>query len=127
MLFTSAAAKLAVLAEPAPAPTEEHNPILPIWQEVVVGLVAFALLCFVLMKYVFPRMEQMFADRVEAIEGGIRKAEEMQAEAAASLQQYRAQLAQARTEAAQIRDEAHADAVAIRDDILVKAREEADR
>jgi F-type H+-transporting ATPase subunit b len=106
---------------------DEHNPILPIWQEIVVGMVAFALLCVVLMKFVFPRMEATFAARVEAIEGGIRKAEEAQAEANQLLEQYKAQLAEARTEAARIRDEAHADAVGIRDDILTKAREESDR
>ena len=106
---------------------DEPNPIMPIPQELIVGLVAFALLCVVLMKFVFPRMEATFAARVEAIEGGIRKAEEAQAEAHSLLEQYRAQLAEARTEAARIRDEAHADAVGIRDDILAKAREESDR
>ncbi len=44
----------------------EHNPVLPIWQEMVVGAIAFGLLCYVLLKYVFPRMEQTFQARVEA-------------------------------------------------------------
>ncbi len=103
------------------------NPVLPIWQELVVGLIAFALLCYVLMKYVFPRMEATFQARVEAIEGGIRRAEERQAEANALFEQYQQQLAEARTEAAAIRDEAHADASAIREEILAQAREEKDR
>src|SRR3954452_16704295 len=106
---------------------EEHNPIIPIWQEIVVGGIAFAILCFVLMKFVFPRMEETFRARVEAIEGGIKKAEEAQAEAGRLLEQYRAQLAEARTEAASIRDEARADAAGIREDMLNKAREESDR
>src|SRR5215207_6310356 len=105
----------------------EHNPILPIWQEVVVGTVAFALLCYVLMKFVFPRMEETFAARVDAIEGGIKRAEAAQAEANELLEQYRAQLSEARTEAARIRDEARADAEGIRQDVLAKAREESDR
>lgn len=105
----------------------EHNPILPIWQEMVVGLVAFGLLVFVLGKYVWPRMEQTFAARVDAIEGGIKRAEERQAEANRLFEQYRQQLAEARTEAARIRDEARADAVGIREDMLAKAREESDR
>ena len=33
-------------------------------------------LCFVLMKFVFPRMEETFQARVDAIEGGIKRAEE---------------------------------------------------
>ncbi|BFU42666.1 F0F1 ATP synthase subunit B [Krasilnikovia sp. MM14-A1004] len=113
---------LKVLAE-EPA----HNPIIPFWQEVVIGTIAFGLLCFVLMKFVFPQMEKTFAARVDAIEGGIKRAEAAQAEANALLEQYRAQLGEARTEAARIRDEARADAEAIRQDVLAKAREESER
>jgi F-type H+-transporting ATPase subunit b len=109
------------------AEASSHNPIVPIWQEIVVGLVAFALLCWVLMKYVFPRMEETFKARVDAIEGGIAKAEAAQSEANEALAQYREQLASARGEAAAIRDEARADAAAIREDMLAKAREESDR
>lgn len=105
----------------------EHNPVLPIWQELVVGAVAFGALCFILMRYVFPRMEKTFQARVEAIEGGIQRAEQAQAEANQLLEQYRAQLAEARSDAARIRDEARADAAAIREDALGTAREEADR
>ncbi|MFI7545789.1 F0F1 ATP synthase subunit B [Actinoplanes sp. NPDC049599] len=104
-----------------------HNPIIPIWEEIVVGTVAFAVLCFVLMKFVFPVMEKTFAARVDAIEGGIKRAEAAQAEANELLEQYRAQLSEARTEAARIRDEARADAEGIRQDVLAKAREESDR
>jgi F-type H+-transporting ATPase subunit b len=100
---------------------EEPNPILPIPQELIVGLVAFALLCVVLMKFVFPRMEATFAARVEAIEGGIRKAEEAQAEAHSLLEQYKAQLAEARTEAARIREDAKTQGA----QILVELREQA--
>src|SRR4051794_30856219 len=105
----------------------QPNPIIPLWQELVLGTIAFAIVCYVLMKFVFPRMEQTFQARVEAIEGGIKRAEEAQAEANKLLEQYRAQLAEARTEAARIRDEARADAEGIRQDVLAKAREESDR
>ena len=105
----------------------EHNPIIPLWQELVLGSIAFEILCFVLMKFVFPVMEKTFAARVDAIEGGIKRAEAAQAEANELLAQYKAQLAEARTEAARIRDEARADAEGIRTDVLAKAREESDR
>ena len=111
----------------AEAGETEHNPIVPLWQELVLGSIAFALICYVLMKFVFPRMEETFRARVDAIEGGIKRAEEAQAEANELLEQYRAQLAEARTEAARIRDEARADAEGIRTDVLAKAREESDR
>jgi len=54
----------------------QHNPIVPLWQEVVLGIIAFGALCFVLMKFVFPRMEETFRARVDAIEGGIKRAED---------------------------------------------------
>jgi F-type H+-transporting ATPase subunit b len=103
------------------------NPLIPVWQEIVLGVIAFGLLCFVLMKFVFPQMEKTFAARVDAIEGGIKRAEEAQAQANQLLEQYKTQLAEARTEAARIRDEARADAEGIRQDLLGKAREESDR
>ena len=113
-----------LLAEDAP---HTPSPIVPIWQEIVIGSIAFGILCYVLIKFVFPRMEQMFKARVEAIEGGIRRAEERQAEANALFEQYKLQLAEARTEAARIRTEAAADADGIRQDFLTRAQEESDR
>jgi|KBSSwiStaDraftv2_1062776.scaffolds.fasta_scaffold72419_4 F-type H+-transporting ATPase subunit b len=123
-VLTSLASDLVLASEGG---EETPNPIIPIWQEIVVGSIAFAILCFVLMKFVFPRMEQMYQARVEAIEGGIRRAEERQAEANALFEQYKLQLAEARTEAARIRQEAAADADGIRQDLLARAREESDR
>jgi len=106
---------------------ETPNPIIPLWQEIVIGLIAFGVVFFVLAKYVFPRMEETFKARVDAIEGGIKRAEERQREAEALFEQYQQQLAEARTEAAKIRDQARADANGIREDILRAAREESDR
>ena len=123
-VLTSLASDLVLASEGG---EETPNPIIPIWQEIVIGTIAFAILCFVLMKFVFPRMEQMYQARVEAIEGGIRRAEERQAEANALFEQYKLQLAEARTEAARIRQEAAADADGIRQDLLARAREESDR
>jgi F-type H+-transporting ATPase subunit b len=47
-------------------------------------------------------------------DGGLRKAERVRREAVEVLERYQQQLADARTEAAHIRDEASADAAAIR-------------
>ncbi|THV42893.1 F0F1 ATP synthase subunit B [Glycomyces buryatensis] len=101
--------------------------LFPIWQEMLVGAIAFGLLCFVLMKFVFPRMEKTFEARVDAIEGGIERAETAQEEANQTLEEYRRKLEGAQSEAAAIRDEARADAVAAKEEILVSAREEANR
>lgn len=106
---------------------EEHNPLLPETSEIIVGAVAFLLLFLLLRKTVFPMFEKAYAARTEAIEGGIKKAEAAQAEAAAALEQYKAQLAEARTEAARIRDEARAEGKQIVDQMTAEAREAAGR
>ncbi len=105
----------------------DPNPVMPHASEVIVGFVAFMLLLFVIWKFVVPRFETIYEERTEKIEGGLQRAEQAQAEANRLLEQYRAQLAEARTEAARIRDDARADAVAIREDMLAQARQEADR
>lgn len=105
----------------------EPSPILPSVPEIILGFVAFILLLAVLWKYVVPRFEKMYAERVEAIEGGIDKAEKAQAEALAAKQKYEAQLADARTEAAKIRDDARLEAEQIREELRAQAQAEADR
>src|SRR3712207_3816460 len=103
---------------------EAHTPLIPPVGEIIVGVIAFAILYFVLAKFVFPQMEKTFVARREAIEGGIERAEQMQAEAAAALERYRAQLAEARTEAAQIRDAARAEGKQIIEQLGAQAQEE---
>jgi len=106
---------------------EEHNPLLPPVGEIIIGLIAFGIVLLVLFKYVAPRFEQVFQARREAIEGGIERAETMQAEAQAALEQYRAQLAEARNEAAQIRDQARAEGQQILEELRTQAQEESAR
>src|SRR5882724_10166077 len=92
---------------------KEDNVLVPAMGELIIGLIAFALLAFVLMRYVWPRMEQIYRERRDAIEGGIARAEAAQAEAQRTLEQYQAQLAEARNEAAQIREGARAESARI--------------
>ena len=109
------------------AAVEGENPLLPPVGDIIIGLIAFGLILFVVAKFVAPRFEQVFQARREAIEGGIERAEAMQAEAKAALEQYRAQLAEARTEAAQIRDKAWADGQQILEELRAQAQAESAR
>jgi F-type H+-transporting ATPase subunit b len=106
---------------------EAHNPLIPPLGEIIIGTITFAILCLVFFKFVIPRFEQVFRARREAIEGGIERAEAMQAEAQAALEQYRAQLAEARNEAAQIRDRARAEGQQILEELRIQAQEESAR
>jgi F-type H+-transporting ATPase subunit b len=109
------------------AAAEEHNPILPAPAELVIGTIAFLILLFIIAKKVVPAFEKMYAERTEAIEGGIQKAEKAQAEAAAALEQYQAQLADARGEAARIREEAREQGAAILAEMREQAQSESAR
>ena len=120
---------LLYLAAESDVPVEESgpNPVIPNGGELIIGLLTFAVVVYVLMKYVWPRMEATFQARRDAIEGGIKRAEEAQAEAQRLLGEYRQQLAEARTEAAQIRDNARAEGQRIIEEMRTTAQEESAR
>jgi F-type H+-transporting ATPase subunit b len=109
------------------AAESDVNPLVPTASEIILGLIIFGLLYFLVRKYVVPSFERAFEDRRNAIEGGIERAEQAQAEAAQLLAQYQAQLAEARTEAAQIRENARAEAQRIIEELTDQAREESAR
>lgn len=79
--------------------------------ELIIGTLAFGIVFFALAKFAFPAISKTLEARVDAIEGGLARAENSQAEAAAMLEEYRAQLADARGEAANIRAEAQSEKI----------------
>jgi F-type H+-transporting ATPase subunit b len=108
-------------------PEATAYPILPHWGELIFGLIAIAILYYVVSTRVVPRLEQIFAERTAAIEGGIKKAEIAQAEAAEALQQYKDELAEARAERARIIQHASEEAAVIAAEIRQRAQEDANR
>ncbi len=74
--------------------------------EILMGIVLVGLVWLVLAKKVVPAYEKMYAERADAITGGIERAEAAQAKAQEALAEYKAQLAGAREEAASIREDA---------------------
>src|SRR5580693_530957 len=89
------------------ADSATQDPLIPTGSELILGIVCFVIVFGILGKMLLPRITKMLADREDAIQGGINRADEAQAEAQAVLNQYRAQLDDARREAARIREEAH--------------------
>jgi F-type H+-transporting ATPase subunit b len=106
---------------------EQLNPLVPHPVEIVVGTIAFLLLLWLLAKTVFPQFEKVYAERTDRIEGGLKRAEEAQEEAAALKRRYEEQLAGLRAEAARIRDDARAEGNRIRAELRAQAEEEAER
>ncbi|MEC5178907.1 F0F1 ATP synthase subunit B [Arthrobacter sp. CG_A4] len=109
------------------AAKEGTNPLIPNPWEMGVVLAGFAVLMFIVVKYVVPMFEKTFAERAEAIEGGIAKAEKAQAEASAALEEYKQQLTDARAEANRIREEARAEGAQILAELKEKAAAESAR
>jgi F-type H+-transporting ATPase subunit b len=105
----------------------ELNPLIPHTVEIVVGTIAFLLLFWLLSRTVFPQFEKVYAERTDRIEGGLKRAEEAQEQAAALKRQYEEQLAGLRAEAARIRDDARAEGNRIRAELREQAEEEAER
>ena len=105
----------------------EPNPLLPHTGEIILGIVVFLILVLLVRKFVVPNFEKAYADRTEAIEGGIARAEKAQAEADAALAQYRSQLADARHESSRIREEAKEQGATILAEMRQQAQTEAQR
>lgn len=120
-------AALTVAASAAADPEAAAIPILPYLPELIVGTLIFALYYFLIRKYVFPSLEQAYAERKAAIEGGMDQAAEAQREAEAVLSQYQAQLAEARSESARIREDAREQGAAIIAEMREQAQTEANR
>jgi F-type H+-transporting ATPase subunit b len=89
------------------------NPLVPHWPELIIGTIAFLIVFALLAKVLMPRISTTLAERTDAIEGGLKRAEDAQEEANKVLSQYRAQLADARHEAARLREQAKEEAAQI--------------
>jgi F-type H+-transporting ATPase subunit b len=110
-------------ADPDPSPSI----LLPALPDLVWGTIAFLVVLVPMIVLFVPRLTKALDARGEAIEGGIKRADEAQAEAKAALAKYTEQLAGARAEAGQIREEAREDAKAIRAELLEQAQADAAR
>jgi F-type H+-transporting ATPase subunit b len=89
------------------------NPLIPHWPELIIGTIAFLIVFILLARVLMPRISKTLEERSDAIEGGLKRADEAQTEANKVLEQYRAQLADARHEAARLREQAKEEAAQI--------------
>lgn len=118
---------LAEETEPTEGGHAPENPLGFVPVEFVLSLVVFGLLLFLIWKFVAPRFEQTFAERTQAIEGGLAAAETKQAEADAKLAELEQRLSEARHEAARIREEAREQGAQIVAEMREQAQAESTR
>ncbi|HTS98245.1 MAG TPA: F0F1 ATP synthase subunit B [Streptosporangiaceae bacterium] len=104
-----------------------ENPLVPNLTELITGLIAFFVVFGVIAWLLLPRARTMLEQRTDAIEGGLRRAEEAQADANRLLEQYRAQLNEARHEAARLREEAREDGSRIKAELREEGEAEKQR
>lgn len=104
------------------------GPLLPHHlSELIMGVVLMVVIFLVLRAKVVPKFEQMHAERAEAIQGGMEKAEKAQQQAEAALREYQHQLSEARSEAARIREDAKTQGTQIIAEMREQAQAEASR
>ncbi len=109
------------------ADAAQQNPLLPSWPEFIIGTVVFIIVFGILGKMLLPRIIQTLNEREDAIQGGINRADEAQAEAQAVLAQYRAQLEDAKHESSRMREEAREQGAQIIAEMRERAEDEARR
>src|ERR1700744_5777366 len=109
------------------ADAAQQDPLIPTLPELIIGLICFIVVFGVLGKMLLPRITKTLAEREDAIQGGINRADEAQAEAQAVLNQYRAQLEDAKHEAARMREEAREQGAQIIAEMRERAEAEARR
>jgi len=100
-----------------------QNPLIPDTAELIVGLLCFFIVFGILGKKLLPNIQKTLDERHNAIEGGLERAEQAQAEANRTLEEYKAQLAEARHEAARITEQAREQGATI----IAEMREEGQR
>lgn len=116
-----------IAAVPLAAEGSSSNPILPATNELIVGIIAFAVLFLILSRLAFPRANQALEERTRNIEGKLEHAERERRRAEELLRRYQEKLAGAEAEAQRIIDEARANAERLRKELAAKAEAEADR
>ncbi|WP_433799598.1 F0F1 ATP synthase subunit B [Actinomycetospora sp. CA-084318] len=105
----------------------EPGAALPHLAEIVVGFIAFAVLVFIIGKYVWPSVVRSHDQDVTRLRDGMERAQSEYDDAQSQLERSRARLAEVDNEAARIRDDARADAERIKSDLADNASEEAER
>jgi F-type H+-transporting ATPase subunit b len=105
----------------------QQDPLIPDLTELVIGAIAFVIVFAILAKVLMPRITKTLAERTDAIEGGLKRAQEAQDEASRVLADYKAQLAEARHEASRLREEAKEQGAQIKAELRAEGEAERQR
>ena len=118
---------LAQEAEPAAEESGGVTLLLPAPEELIAGIIAFAIVFFFIWKWAVPALNKTLEARQAAIAAQLESAEKAKVEAESLLTDYQSQLAGAKGEAAQIVSDARDSGEAVKADIIARAETEADQ
>ena len=93
----------------------------------IVELIAFAIMVYILAKYVIPPINKAMTDRQNQIRKEFADLEDAQSDAREAEKKYKDELAEAKHEAAKIREDAREQGAAIIADLRQQAQEESER
>jgi len=114
-------------AEVLAAEEASQNPFLPAGYDIFWSTVCILIIGFYFYKKLLPGLTKVLDERTAKIEGGIARAEEVQAAADEALVEQKRVLDEARHEAARLREEAQVEGVAILAEARARAQAEANR
>lgn len=124
------ASQILLAAEEGKGAAEEPSGldlILPAFEELLWGIVAFAVVFFILNKFAFPALRKNVEARDKQIADDLKQAEDAKFEAQRQLDEYKKQLADARGEANKIIEDARQSAEQVRKDMIAKAEQDAEQ
>lgn len=117
---------LAILAQEEAESTSNVSLVLPETNELIAGIVAFAIVFFFVWKWALPAINRTLEARQQAIVGRLEEAEKAKVDAEALRTDYEGQLREARNKGNQIIEEARRTADQMRTDMMARAQGEAD-
>ena len=100
----------------AAAGGKASNPILPVWNEIIWGGAAFAILFIVMAKFAYPAIQKVMEARSEKIQGDLDAAATARSEAEGLRAEYDAKISEAQAEAGRILEAARSEAEQVRQD-----------
>ena len=117
---------LSILAQEEAETSSNVSLVLPETNELIAGIVAFAIVFFFVWKWALPAINRTLEARQQAIVGRLEEAERAKSEAGTLLANYESQLSDARNRGNQIIEEARRTADQMKADILARAQTEGD-
>jgi F-type H+-transporting ATPase subunit b len=115
-----------VLAQEEGESSSNVSLVLPETNELIAGIIAFAIVFFFVWKWALPTLNKTLESRQQAVSGELADAEKAKVEAESLLADYKAQMAEAKSEGNKIVEDARVSAEQMKADVISKAESDAD-